>query len=182
MIEGDAVMKDSTRSKGQEGSVEQQSGQVAYVPAGQGPALRVLSQLIVFKKRAEAGPYTLLESIDQPHSGPPPHIHHTQDEAFYVLEGQYEFLCGEETITAGPGSFMHIPRGTVHTLQNVGEGPARALVLLTPPGPLERLFKEVGEQVTDSTTPMAPAAPPDMDKLMASARRNQMELLLPREA
>lgn len=166
-------------SRGQGGSVEERSGQVAYVPAGQGPALRVLSQLIVSKRRAEASPYTLLESIDQPHSGPPPHIHHIQDEAFYVLEGRYEFLCGEERITADPGSFVHIPRGTVHTLQNIGDGPARALVLLTPPGPLERFFEEVGEQVTGSTAPAAPAAPPDIDKLVASARRNQMEILLP---
>ncbi len=175
-------MEDSRGSRGQEGCAEVQGSQAVYLPAGQGPALQVLSQIIVFKMKAEASSYTLLESIDQPHSGPPPHVHHTQDEAFYILEGQYEFLCGEENITAGPGSFVHIPKNTVHTLQNIGDSPARALVLLTPPGPLERFFEEVGDPVTGSTTPTAPTAPPDIDKLMASARRNQMEILLPAQA
>lgn len=172
-------MQDSRGSTGQERGTEVQHGRAVYLPSGQGPSLQVLSQIIVFKVRAETSPYTLLESIDQPHSGPPPHIHHTQDEAFYILEGQYEFLCGDERITAGPGSFVHIPRGTVHTLQNIADDPARALVLLTPPGPLERFFEEVGEQVTGSTAPTAPAGPPDIEKLVASARRNQMEILLP---
>ncbi len=175
------MMEGNQGIKGKDGSAEEQSEQVAYVPAGEGPALQVLSQLIIFKRRAEASPYTLLESIDQPHSGPPPHIHHTQDEAFYVLEGEYEFLCGEERITAGPGSFVHIPKGMVHTLQNVGDGLARTLVLLTPPGPLERFFEEVGEQATGSTAPTAPAGPPDIPNIVASARRNDMEILLPAE-
>ncbi len=175
------MMEDNRGIKGEDGSAEEQSERVGYVPAGEGAALQVLSQLIVFKRRAEASPYTLLESIDQPHSGPPPHIHHSQDEAFYVLEGEYEFLCGEERITAGPGSFVHIPKGTVHTLQNIGDGPARTLVLLTPPGPLERFFEEVGEQATGSTAPTAPAGSPDIPRIVASARRNQMEILLPAE-
>ncbi len=69
----------------------------------------------------------------------------------------------------------------VHTLQNIGDSPARALVLLSPPGPLERFFEEVGEQATGSATPIAPAGPPDIPKLVASARRNDMEILLPAE-
>lgn len=181
-MEGDTELEDWRGSNDRGGGVDEQSGQVTCVLAGEGPALQVLSQVIVFKRRAEASPYTLLESIDQPQSSPPPHIHHSQDEAFYVLEGQYEFLCGEERISAGPGSFVHIPKGTTHTLRNIGDGTARALVLLSPPGPLERFFEEVGEQATGSAAPTAPAGPPDIPKIVASARRNDMEILLPTEA
>jgi uncharacterized cupin superfamily protein len=41
--------------------------------------------------------------------GPPPHIHHQQEEAFYVLEGTFSFLSGDKTINAEPGTFMGIP-------------------------------------------------------------------------
>ncbi len=156
-----------------------QASEILHLPNGEGRALQVLSQRITFKRSAENSPYALLESLDAPQSGPPPHIHHTQDEAFYILEGQYEFYCGDQIIMAGPGSFVHIPKGTVHTLRNVGEVPARALVILTPPGPLERFFEEVGDVVTDEDSRPSPAGPPDIDMLMASARRNEMEIILP---
>ncbi len=50
MMEGDRGIK------GKDGSAEEQSEQVVYMPAGEGPALQVLSQLIVFKRRTEASP------------------------------------------------------------------------------------------------------------------------------
>src|SRR4051812_41073591 len=70
--------------------------------------------------------------------GPPLH-HHAFDEAFYVLEGELTFQLGDELATAGPGSLTFAPSGSHHTLANLGERPARYLLVCTPGG-FERRF------------------------------------------
>ena len=64
---------------------------------------------------------------------PPPHIHHAHEEGFYVLEGELEFLAGEETVRACQGTFVMVPIGTVHTFSNLTDKPARFLNTFTPP-------------------------------------------------
>jgi quercetin dioxygenase-like cupin family protein len=46
-------------------------------------------------------------------SGPPPHSH-PWDESFFVTKGQIDFGIGAESKTATPGTFVHLPAGTVH--------------------------------------------------------------------
>jgi quercetin dioxygenase-like cupin family protein len=79
-----------------------------------------------------SGAYSLFEITTQPGDGPPPHVQHWEDESFYVLEGEYEFLDEGRTIRAGVGSLIYVPRGILHTHKNVGEGPGRMLVSQTP--------------------------------------------------
>ena len=64
---------------------------------------------------------------------PPPHIHHAHEEGFYVLEGELEFLTGEQTVRAGQGTWVMVPIGTVHTFSNPTDKPARFLNTFTPP-------------------------------------------------
>ena len=70
--------------------------------------------------------------------GPPLH-HHDFDEAFYVLDGELTLQLGDEVRTAGPGSLTFAPRGSHHTLANMGDAPARYLLTCTPSG-FERMF------------------------------------------
>jgi mannose-6-phosphate isomerase-like protein (cupin superfamily) len=60
------------------------------------------------------------------------HVHHEDDEAWYVLEGTLGFRIGDETIEAPAGSAVFAPRGTPHSYWNAGDGPAR-YVLVVPP-------------------------------------------------
>ena len=87
------------------------------------------------------GAYSFVEGIAQPRTGPEPHRHSREDEAFYVLDGQLEFRVGERIIVAAPGSFVFAPRGIPHTFKNVGTAPARYLVIISPAG-LEKFFEE----------------------------------------
>jgi quercetin dioxygenase-like cupin family protein len=91
------------------------------------------------------GAYFAMEALVPPGGGPPPHIHTREDETFYVLEGTVEFLLGEETVVAGPGDFVNVPRGTVHRFQNTGAETARIILTFTPAG-IEHWFEETLER------------------------------------
>ena len=102
------------------------------------------------------GAYSLLE-VDLVGDGPPRHIHKTNDEAFYVVEGEIKVLVGERTMIATAGSFVFIPRGTVHAWARTGQEPAKILAILSPPG-FEKFFDEaVGADVTDTEAYVAKA-------------------------
>jgi mannose-6-phosphate isomerase-like protein (cupin superfamily) len=63
----------------------------------------------------------------------PPHVHHSDDEAWYVLEGTLRFKLGDETFEAGPGSAVLAPKGVPHAYGNARLGqPARYLLVMTP--------------------------------------------------
>lgn len=63
---------------------------------------------------------------------------------FYVLEGELEFLVGDETVCLGEGSVAHFPPGAVHDLRNLGTRRARCLMISSPAG-LDRYFDEMAE-------------------------------------
>jgi mannose-6-phosphate isomerase-like protein (cupin superfamily) len=67
-------------------------------------------------------------------TGVPRHFHHHLDEMFYVLEGEMRFLVGEKETVAGPGTFLYIPRGTVHAWRPTGMSPVRQLLAVIPGG------------------------------------------------
>ena len=113
-----------------------------FQPPGEGQASdNPLGVELVFKVRGEQsdGTLTAFENLVAAGDGPPLHTHANEDEAVYVLEGEVRFKLGDEIVTAPTGSYVFIPRGTAHAWQNVGDGPARILVLFTPAG-MERFF------------------------------------------
>jgi mannose-6-phosphate isomerase-like protein (cupin superfamily) len=124
---------------------------------------------MTFKASGEdtGGAYSLTDSVVPPGGGPPPHIHHREDEAFRVLEGELEVLVGDNKFKAGVGSFVHLPKGVLHSYQNVGTGPARLLTLMVPTG-LERFVEEVGNPGTELSSPR-PFEEGEFDKLLALA-------------
>ena len=124
---------------------------------------------MTFKASGEdtGGAYSLTDSMVPPQGDPPPHIHHREDEAFRVLEGELAVSVGENKFKAGAGSFVHLPKGVLHSYQNVGTGPARLLTLMVPAG-LERFVEEVGKPGTELSFPR-PFEEGDIDKLLALA-------------
>ena len=135
------------------------SGQrIAYVPPGEGArSLWVLGERLTHKIPSDqtGGAYALFEATTRPGAGPPPHAHHREDESFYVLEGEYEFLIGRETLRVGAGSLVYVPKGTLHAHRGVGEDVGRMLVTQTPGGLYERFFEEVGKPVDGDREPPA---------------------------
>ena len=94
------------------------------------------------------GSIGVLEATSPPGYGPPRHIHYSSDELFYVLEGEFLFLVGERQISAMPGTFVFIPRGTVHAAKVIGNKPGKVLTAYVPGG-LERSFEEFARVRTE---------------------------------
>jgi quercetin dioxygenase-like cupin family protein len=101
------------------------------------------------------GAYFVMEALVPPGGGPPPHLHRREDETFYVVEGQVEFLLGDQTAIAGPGDFVNVPRGMIHRFLNTGTVIARLVLTFTPAG-IEKFFEETLERAPNGAT-----EPPD---------------------
>ena len=131
---------------------------VAHVSPGEGTTLRVMGELVTYKVTSgqTGGAYSLFEVASQPGTGAPSHVQHRQDEFFYVLEGDYEFLVEDRTLRMPAGSLLYVPKGNLHGHKNVGEGTGRMLISQTPGGLLERFFEEVGEEALDRWEPPDP--------------------------
>jgi quercetin dioxygenase-like cupin family protein len=97
-----------------------------YLPPGEGERLEANTRVATIKAGREE--IALVEFELHPgFSGPDPHSHDDHIDSFYVLEGEPEFLMGDETVRLGPGSFVAAPLGVVHTFGNPGPEPARLL-------------------------------------------------------
>jgi quercetin dioxygenase-like cupin family protein len=108
------------------------------------------------------GAYFIMEAQVPPEGGPPPHIHHREQESFYVLDGVLEIRMGETVVQAATGDFVHIPCGLVHCFRNTGTSTARLLLIFSPGG-IERFFEETLEEVRDRNVPQ----PDNMDAVVA---------------
>ena len=97
--------------------------------------------------------------MDEPRgSGTPIHIHHNEDETFYILEGQVTMVSGDERIDLEAGDYFFVPRGVVHAYLVRSER-ARMLVTITPSG-TEQLMVSLGVPVTGSEPPTEVVMPP----------------------
>jgi mannose-6-phosphate isomerase-like protein (cupin superfamily) len=73
-------------------------------------------------------------------SGPEPHLHEDEDDAFYVLDDKMTFVLGDEELTAAAGTFVLVPPGVEHTFVNRAEHPVRMLNIHAPAGFDRRLM------------------------------------------
>ena len=97
--------------KKESGDGEDDQG-IAHVPWGKCKKLWVADELMTFGVGEETGgTYSLTDSTGLPQGEAPPQIHHREDESFYVLEGEFEFLDRDQWIKAAPGSFVRVPKG-----------------------------------------------------------------------
>lgn len=122
-------------------------GQTIQGPAG-GP--------LTFKVRGSqtVGRLTAFENVIAVGDGPPLHTHANEDETWSILEGELRFKVGGDISRAPAGSFVFVPRGTPHCFQNIGQQPARILVLFTPSG-MEAFFDRFAKLPEGADIPKA---------------------------
>jgi quercetin dioxygenase-like cupin family protein len=106
----------------------------------------------------------------------PLHVHHHEDEAFYVLDGTIRGICDGREWSASRGDFVWLPKDSHHGYMVEGEQTVRTLAFSIPAG-FEQFVIEAGEPAQSRTLP-APSEP-DFEKLGAAAAKYGQEILGP---
>ena len=91
------------------------------------------------------GDLCFFEGDSDSKGGPPLHIHHEQDEIFYVVQGKYHFQVGDERFELSAGDCLFAPRKVPHTFANVSEGKSKMMTIFQPAGKMEAFFQELGK-------------------------------------
>jgi quercetin dioxygenase-like cupin family protein len=146
---------------------------------GEGEALWFNGALVIVKASSEttAGRVTVIEHLAPEGAGPPVHVHHREDEWFYVIEGELTFWVGGRIIKAPTGSFVYGPRDIPHTF-TVNSPQAHSLVVTEPAG-FEKFMRALGEPAAAHTIPPASVPLPSHDRIMAAAAEFGLEILGP---
>jgi quercetin dioxygenase-like cupin family protein len=106
------------------------------------------------------GKSSTMTQTSPPGGGPPPHRHTNEDETFFVLKGEYEFLYNGEWREVRQGETVHAMRGSVHTFKNVSTDSGKMLIFVTPGG-FEKYLEEI--------SPLS--MPADMPQVLAISER-----------
>ena len=148
-----------------------------HLGKGEGKSFWLLTDLFTFKVVGDDtnGTLTVAELTAVPEMGRPPHVHRNSDETFYVLEGTFDFSLAGQAFTAGAGSFVHLPKGVVHTHSAGGGAPARALVMQSPAG-VERFIEEAGKPATDLSVRPAPPPMSELERVVSIALKHGIEV------
>lgn len=125
---------------------------------------------IVLSAEDTGGTMSLFVDVTPPGGGPPLHIHHNEDETFFVLEGELTVQVAGERCVMRAGDTAFLPRGVPHGFVNLGDQTVRSLVMTTPGG-LERFFADV--------EPLAMRDEPDMPAILSVAARHGVEVVGP---
>lgn len=138
-----------------------------------------LGGLLTWKASSEqtAGQYDLVEQLGAKGFMAPPHIHDSDSEGFYVLEGEVSVTIGDQTRIVPAGSFAFVPPKVPHAFEVVSPQ-ARILTIITPAG-LRKFFEEVGEAATTRGLPPPPEGPPDVQRLTEIAARHGITIFPP---
>jgi mannose-6-phosphate isomerase-like protein (cupin superfamily) len=147
--------------------------------SGEGEALWFLGALMTMKASSEttAGRAAVHEALAPRGHGSPLHVHHNEDEWFWVIEGELTFWVGGEVVVAEPGAFVFGPRDVPHTFE-VTSDQARFLVA-TSPGGFSGFIHAIAEPATELVIPPPATEPPDMEFLAATAAAHGIEILGP---
>jgi quercetin dioxygenase-like cupin family protein len=150
------------------------------VPSAEGEARWWFDHLAVLKATAQdtGGQMTIVEMTGPPNWEGPLHVHHTEDEAFWILEGSAVIEVGDQTIEVRAGDYVLGPRHIPHRY-TTGPAGSRMLFILTPGG-FEDVLRATSIPAASRTLPPAADGPPsdeEMARRQAAIQAHGCELL-----
>jgi len=154
------------KSTDQVSSFKETSPKPKIVRNQEGLKLNVLgdNQTIKLAGKDTNGKFTLIEELNNPGTGIPPHIHENEDEIFNVLEGEMELTVGQETTILKAGDLAFGPRGIPHSWKIIGDKKAKVILSIFPSG-IEYMFEELSK---------LPLGPPDFKKVSEICSKYQV--------
>lgn len=88
------------------------------------------------------GEIYIFEHCQMGKGGPPRHVHHAQDEWFYIVRGEFVFEVGDEKFQLSAGSSLFAPRQVPHAWACISDGPGTLLTIVSPAGTFETFLRE----------------------------------------
>jgi quercetin dioxygenase-like cupin family protein len=154
-----------------------QAQKAVAVRDGEGEARWWFAALAEIKATAADtdGQMTIVEVTEPPGAEAPLHVHHREDEAFWILEGSVTLYVGDATIEASAGDYAWGPRDVPHRY-TVGDAGCRMLFICVPGG-FEDLVRDMSVPAETRTLPPPSDEPPDMERVAAIAKAHDCELL-----
>lgn len=113
------------------------------------------------------GTFTLIEQLAPVGFGPPLHVHHVEEEMFYVLDGLVRFRCGGRDVVIESGGSVFLPKAVPHAFRVEGRSPAR-LLQLTSPGGFDQFVAEAGMAAPQESLPPPGPPPPGLIERVAA--------------
>jgi len=113
------------------------TAQSYHLAAGEGQPMSWFTAQ--FQLKASDPQIGLMELEGSPGVEPPMHVHRSEDEWYYLLDGEVTFHVGEENYDGQAGSLVFLPRGVPHTFSI--QTPSARMLLLNAPGGFERMFE-----------------------------------------
>jgi len=149
-----------------------------FVRAGDGQSVWSLGGRFTVKldRDGSAGRFAIVEAVASRATEPPIHVHHNEDEAWYVLNGHMTFHVDGQAYEADAGTFVLAPQGLPHTF-TVDVEPTRVLVFAAPSG-FEHFALELGTPASSDAMPDG-LAMPTPDVLGAVGERYGIEVVGP---
>jgi quercetin dioxygenase-like cupin family protein len=143
----------------------------------EGEALWWFGALAIIRATAAdtGGLMTMVEVNEPPGQKAPLHVHHREDEAFYILEGSATIYVGDDSFQVGPGDYAFGPRDIPHRY-SVGDDGCRMLFICTPGG-FENLVRGMSVPAASRSLPPPSDEEPDWARVAAVAEANGCELL-----
>jgi quercetin dioxygenase-like cupin family protein len=158
------------------------SSQVLNLNLENAPAYWFLNalHLLLARNDSEDGAYSLIHLTASPSFETPYHLHHAEDEAFYVLEGEITVIHGGEKAAAGPGSYVFLPRGVPHGFRSSCSYDSRILIHAIPGSKagFVGMMLEMAIPVPDRHK-LPQATPPDLKRLHQLCDEHGIKILGP---
>jgi quercetin dioxygenase-like cupin family protein len=124
------------------------------------------------------GRYSTVELYATKEGAPPWHIHHYEDEAFYILDGEMTFYVGNEVLKGNPGDFIFAPKDVPHTYTVDTPGHARILMMFSPAG-FEDFVRATSKPATSLIPPPPETVNIDYDQVVKLAEQFGIEFVEP---
>jgi mannose-6-phosphate isomerase-like protein (cupin superfamily) len=150
--------------------LNENDGKATIVAPGQGKSLNVfgIGVDVLLTGSNTNGLFSSYMVHAEPGFAPPPHVHRNEDETFYVLEGEFEVMCGDETMIVSTGTLVSLPRHVAHSFRNVGSKTGHLLGFSTPAGH-DKFFEDASQL----------SFPPNPAEVAAVCLRHGMEVQPP---
>jgi quercetin dioxygenase-like cupin family protein len=145
----------------------------------EGQAFWFLNSLATIKATTEStgGSYSLIHYVAAPGSATPYHLHHAEDEAFYLLDGEATFFCNGKKTVVGPGGYIFLPRGIPHGIRHAATVATTLLILAMPGTGFAGLVSEMGEPALERVLPTP--TQPDVEEMARLCAKYGIDVLGP---